>query len=214
MTTDTEDVIAGLELGAYYYITKPYDVEILFAIIRSAIDDRKRLASLKQDVRKREGAMSLIESGTFRLKTLEEASELATLLAVTCPDPDAVASGLLELLINSVEHGNLEIDYSEKRSLLIEDNWSNEIDRRLLSEPYCNRSTLVMFERNDARATFHIKDEGKGFHWQRYIEFDPARAMDPNGRGIAMANNFSFSTIAYQGSGNEVVAEVVFDESS
>ena len=43
---------------------------------------------------------------------------------------------------------------------------------------------------------------------QRYLTFDPERAFDPNGRGIAMAKMLSFSELEYRGKGNQVVATV------
>ena len=204
-----EDVVAGLELGAFYYITKPYDVKVLFAIAKSAIDDQRRLTALKQEVQDRDGAISLIKSGTFRFSTMEEAGELASLLAVACPNSDDVAIGLQELFLNAVEHGNLEISYAQKKNLLIADEWGNEIKRRLATGEYKDRIAEVQFKREVESITFTIKDEGAGFLSDQYFEFDPLRAMDPNGRGIAMANSISFSGLEYLGCGNEVVATVL-----
>ena len=55
---------------------------------------------------------------------------------------------------------------------------------------------------------FIVRDEGAGFDWQRYLDFAPDRAFDPNGRGIAMARRMSFAQLEYRGCGNEVVAIV------
>lgn len=51
-------------------------------------------------------------------------------------------------------------------------------------------------------------DQGDGFEWQKFLSFDPDRAFDPNGRGIAMAKMMSFSALDYEGRGNIVVARV------
>jgi hypothetical protein len=53
-----------------------------------------------------------------------------------------------------------------------------------------------------------VIDQGAGFDWQRYLDFDPERATDPNGRGIAMARLMSFESLSYSGCGNCVVATV------
>ena len=37
---------------------------------------------------------------------------------------------------------------------------------------------------------------------------DPARAFDPNGRGIALARMLSFTNITYEGCGNVAVATI------
>jgi hypothetical protein len=44
--------------------------------------------------------------------------------------------------------------------------------------------------------------------WDKFLSFDPDRAFDPNGRGIAMARMMSFASLEYQGKGNVVVARV------
>jgi hypothetical protein len=40
------------------------------------------------------------------------------------------------------------------------------------------------------------------------MDFDPGRAFDPHGRGIAVARLSSFDDLEYIGVGNEVVATV------
>ena len=55
---------------------------------------------------------------------------------------------------------------------------------------------------------FRIVDQGTGFAWANYLDFDPERAFDANGRGIAMARATSFSHLEYAGRGNIVSAWV------
>ena len=64
----------------------------------------------------------------------------------------------------------------------------------------------VVFERKERELYFHIRDEGEGFDWRSYLQFDPERAFDTHGRGIALARNLSFARLIYQGRGNEVLA--------
>ena len=46
------------------------------------------------------------------------------------------------------------------------------------------------------------------------LSFDPERAYDTHGRGIAMANTLSFDPIEYRGKGNRVVTTLQFDRSA
>ncbi len=55
-----------------------------------------------------------ITEGRAEFRTIEDAQNLAILLAKQCPDYDRVLFGLRELMINAVEHGNLEIGYEKK----------------------------------------------------------------------------------------------------
>lgn len=200
-----EQVREGMAAGAYYYLTKPYEPETLCAVVRAAIGDRHALRSALSRAECLERAWQRLSEVEFSFRTLSEARELAQLLADFCPSPQNVLFGLTELMINAVEHGNLGITYREKTLLLMENDWQAEIDRRLELPQFRNQIARVRFERLTDRLRFTIHDQGKGFDWQRYLDFDPTRIFDPNGRGIAMAHRTSFSNIDYQGCGNTVV---------
>jgi anti-sigma regulatory factor (Ser/Thr protein kinase) len=66
----------------------------------------------------------------------------------------------------------------------------------------------VTLSREAGDITLTIQDEGDGFDWRKYLEFDPERAFDPHGRGIAMARMMSFDALDYQGNGNTVVVKI------
>mgnify|MGYP000311181486 CR=1 FL=1 len=83
-----------------------------------------------------------------------------------------------------------------------------EIKRRLALPQFAGRFAMVRAERSATAVTFTITDQGEGFEWQKFLTFDPDRAFDPNGRGIAMARMMSFAALEYQGRGNVVVAQV------
>ena len=119
--------------------------------------------------------------------------------------PDQVAFGLNELLLNAVEHGNLEITYSQKTELVLAGTWVSEIERRLELVEYRNRQVVVEVETAGDQVVFTIKDEGHGFAWEPYRELAAERAKDPHGRGIALSALMAFSSLTYRGCGNEVV---------
>lgn len=206
-----EQVREGIEAGAYYYLTKPYQPQALAAIVHAAlkdIEERMMTASGQDHARARDDAMRLLTCAEFSFSALDEAHRIAGLLASLCPDPAAVAMGLTELLVNAVEHGNLGITYAEKTRLRMEDGWEEEVNRRLSLPEYQGRRATARFERQQDEICFTVADQGKGFAWQRYLDMDPARAFDPNGRGIAMARQISFKSVEYQGCGNVVLARV------
>ena len=155
-----------------------------------------------------EEAQKLIRSVEYRFVTLEDVSSLVPVLAGMCPVPDVAAPGLSDLMVNAVEHGNLGVTYQEKSLLKWEGDWEAEIRRRLALPQFCERFATVRIERNADSVVFTITDQGDGFEWQKFLSFDPDRAFDPNGRGIAMAKMMSFSALDYVGRGNIVVARV------
>lgn len=150
----------------------------------------------------------LAEESAYEVRTLQDARDLATRIADAHPDPDRVVIGLTELLVNAVEHGNLGITYEEKASLLERGTFDAEIARRLELPALASRVVRVTLRREGDTFATRIEDEGDGFDWRPYLEYDPERALDPNGHGIAIARGMSFDEVTYQGRGNVVVAVV------
>jgi CheY-like chemotaxis protein len=206
--TSPDQVREGIESGAYYYLAKPYEPETLATIVRAALDDIARREEASRHASAHVKAMELLDRAAFRYRRLDEIGPLIEVLASLCPVPDQAAGGLTELLVNAVEHGNLGISYAEKKRLRQDNAWEAEVDRRLELAQYCDRWVRVDVLRHDDRIEFTVSDEGAGFDWQRYLEFDPLRAADPNGRGIAMARMLSFASLQYAGCGNQVTAIV------
>ena len=203
-----DEVIEGIRAGAYYYLTKPYDVEMLMSVVRTAAADSAAARELQRRVRRGLQVLQLLDDAHFTYRTIEEARGLAAVLANACPDAEATVIGLTELLVNAVEHGNLGITYDDKSALLSEGTWAAEVERRLTLPENVSKRVDVGFHRNDTELRFTICDRGNGFEWTRYLDIDPRRAFDRHGRGILMARHVSFSSIEYRGCGNEVVATV------
>lgn len=203
-----DQVSEGLEAGAYYYLTKPYEPEALISIVRAALEDRRARYHLRHRAARLEEAQLLIRSAEYRFVTLDDIASLVSVLAAMCPQPNVVAPGLSDLMVNAIEHGNLGLSYQEKSQLKWEGDWEGEISRRLALPEFRDRVASVRVERRPDSIVFTIADQGGGFDWKRFLNFDPDRAFDPNGRGIAMARMMSFASLEYQGRGNVVVAAV------
>ncbi len=204
----THEVLEGIQAGAYYYLTKPYQKKILLGVVQSAVKDFTTQRSLQEEVSQNARTWSFLESGIFRFRTLSEARELGTLLANGCPEPGRTVFGLAELLINAVEHGNLQISYEEKSRLEEEDRLDDEIERRLTLPEHAGKYVEVTFVRREGCIEITVTDQGNGFDWQAYLSLDEHRAFDSHGRGIAMARMMSFDKLEYRGSGNQVVGTI------
>ncbi len=205
---EPEQVREGLKAGAYYYLIKPYDAVTLRTIVSAALTDARARAAMAERLRAHPDALTLIELAEFRYATIDEAQHLAGLLALACPQPAHAALGLAELLINAVEHGNLGISYDEKKQLKIDGQWEAEVARRLTLPEYSNKAVRVHVRRLPNELEFTVEDQGAGFNFAAYAELEPKRAFDPNGRGIALARQLSFTRLDYRGSGNVAVATV------
>lgn len=206
--TSEEEISRGLNLGACYYLTKPIQKKIFRAVISSALADVAEFVKLKEKLKGSATVSTLCLDGTFIFRTLDDAFALAVFLANACPHPERVGIGLRELFMNAIEHGNLGITYEEKSSLCENNQFILEIERRLILKEYLSKNVTVRFQRLREEIIFHIVDQGMGFDWKPYLEFDPNRAFDVHGRGIALATKTCFDRVEYQGRGNEVIAVI------
>jgi DNA-binding response OmpR family regulator len=205
---ENHQVAEGLRAGAYYYLTRPYDRDTVKSVVRSAVDNRLHEKSLQQSLRAGRKIFELMSFGRLRIHDLQECNLVASQVAHLCPDPQRVVSGIAELLVNALEHGNLKIGYAEKSRLMRSGLWQGEIERRLAAPDNAGGFVELEFDVSAERIQIRVRDRGEGFDWRPYLDFDPARAFDPHGRGIAVARKSSFDDLEYIGNGNEVVATV------
>lgn len=111
-------------------------------------------------------------------------------------------------MVNAVEHGNLGVTYREKSLLKWEGDWEGKsvADSNCRSSRGGWRRFAPGYRRRPLSSPSPIR--GRASTGEKFMQFDPERAFDPNGRGIAMAKAMSFSSLCYQGKGNVVVASV------
>ena len=203
------EIAEGIKSGAFYYLVKPVDKEVLFAIVDSAVSTYHFSDTFRHAVSQEQTNLAhILQRSQFKLRTLSEARTLAAALSNYYPEPQRVALGISELLINAVEHGNLGISYQEKSRLLLEGAWEDEIVRRLALPEHAGKTVDVQLVHSRDEIRLTISDCGAGFNNLQYMEMSAERAYDPNGRGIAMSKMMSFDTLEYMGNGNRLVAVV------
>jgi CheY-like chemotaxis protein/anti-sigma regulatory factor (Ser/Thr protein kinase) len=199
-----DQIAEGIAAGAFYYLTKPYAADALVGVVRSALESVEMARTLR-DVAMRESQYArLLRRAEMACVDLDDVHACTGMLAALCPDPALAAIGIKELLVNAVEHGNLGITYAEKKALRLADGWEAEIARRAALPENRGKVVLIRLVCEPGRIVFSIVDEGQGFDWRNYLDLDPRRAFDPNGRGIAMARSLSFESMEYNERGNEV----------
>lgn len=119
----------------------------------------------------------------------------------------AVKVCLREMIINSIEHGNLGITFEEKTEAQNEGTYFSLLLSRQTDPVYGQRNVRLVYSLNEKRALFRITDQGDGFDHQSVLDRDiksPEFFSLMHGRGIAMAR-LEFDTIRYNEKGNSVL---------
>lgn len=114
---------------------------------------------------------------------------------------------LQELLLNAIEHGNLEISFREKQQALAADEYESLVSHRLTQPRLKQRQVVssVRYEPETKRVAYRIADEGAGFQWRSLLAKPKEAYSDDaeNGRGILLARSL-FPDLTYNDRGNEV----------
>jgi len=191
----------------------PIKMEKLESVLQECRKNYQHKTSFQKDLNSIMGAFKSMERGCFPFRNLADAKSLSLLLSVICPNSNDAAVGLLELMVNGIEHGNLEISFDEKGKLLEQGLWHSEIDRRLSLPKFQDRIANIEFSRNSEKIEFLITDEGSGFDVENYLvekqkEDGISDLQHFHGRGIRLARKVCFDELEYLGQGNQVKATI------
>ena len=118
----------------------------------------------------------------------------------------SIRLGLREMLINAIEHGNLEITFEEKSAQMENGDYLVFIKKRQENRSYLGRKITVEFSLDGNSAVYKIIDEGKGFDHKNYIRKKKQNKSEnlAHGRGISIALNI-FDEVRYNKKGNQVL---------
>jgi len=109
-----------------------------------------------------------------------------------------------EVLLNAMEHGNLELTYEDKSRALETGGLEEMLAVRSREAKYAGRRVTVSACREASCLTVRVADEGPGFDWRRLP--DPMEEMNflsAHGRGALLAR-LSVDSLSYNDKGNEV----------
>jgi CheY-like chemotaxis protein len=203
-----EEMQQGLDAGVFYYITKPVHENVLSSVLSAALRDVAQMRILSSELGQHKASFQMMKTAKFEFQTLEAAESLASFMANCFPEPSRVVSGLGNLLINAIEHGNLGIGYEQKGKLLASGLWRSEINKLQQSSTHRDKIATATIAVKEQGIYVVIEDQGDGFEWRKYMSIDPSRASDSHGRGIAQAYALSFDKLTYNEKGTQAVALV------
>ncbi|QQO10601.1 ATP-binding protein [Breznakiella homolactica] len=125
-------------------------------------------------------------------------------------EADFAAICLREMVLNAIEHGNLEVSYDEKSEHQKNGTYFDFLEERMEDPRFRDRRVLVEYSINSRRAVFSVTDEGKGFDYTRYTSGrESAPDLLEHGRGILITLS-AFDRVTYSGRGNQVTLEKQF----
>lgn len=117
-------------------------------------------------------------------------------------DVSFMKNGLQELLINAVEHGNLNISYEEKQELLEKGDYNRSLREKAELEEYKDKYVTIKLFSTPDYLKIIIEDMGNGFDLSSIPDPEnPENFLKESGKGILMALH-AYDELEYNDVGN------------
>jgi anti-sigma regulatory factor (Ser/Thr protein kinase) len=215
---DAQDVIQALRNGARNFLQKPYSLaELEQSILTEVRQLREYRAHEAAEARERalDRCVVAVERLAYKIPNdlnwvTPLAFRLVGMLGAEFVERNDikmnVALGLIEMITNAIEHGNLGVDGKEKIALKTksERDYKAELERRASTEPYSKRYVHIVCSLDSEKAQFEISDEGKGFDVSKLPDpTNPENLFAPSGRGILLTRAF-LDDVKFSRRGNSV----------
>ena len=204
-----EDAVKALRHGALDFLRKPFEIEDIASVIEkffsitvnresdydiySLIVEESRSFAIPTDF----SVISTFVSEVMHIVSRFSGVDKKTLLTIRL--------SIYEMLVNAMEHGNLEINYEMKKNLLEEVvDYQKFLHERAQEDKYKDRKIFVSYHFHQNTITFTITDEGKGFDISLVPNPHATENLERlNGRGIFITR-VNMTEIRYNDKGNSV----------
>lgn len=204
-----ENAVTALRHGALDFLKKPFEiddiariVEKFFSLTANREADYDIYSSIVEEARTFELATDFSIVSTFMSEIMHIISRFARIDKKTTL---TIRLSLYEMLVNAMEHGNLEINYDMKKNLLEEVmDYQRYLTDRANEAPFKDRRVRVSYKFDTKSISFTITDEGKGFDVSKVPNPHATENLERlNGRGIFISR-VNMTSVTYNDKGNSV----------
>ena len=204
-----EYAVKAVEFRANNYLHKPINQNQLKHVV-------KKYESIVRERTFQQKIIGMFKNRSFTLEfgnDLKLVSRIAdrlmleTVDALHSKDKLGIHLGLVELITNAIEHGNLAITYDETSEYVQKEGTTHTLVKERMNDPkYGDRKVTIQFNMDQEKCEWLIEDEGDGFDWKSIPKHELSDIiMLEHGRGIYLSG-LQFDKIEYLGKGNRVRA--------
>lgn len=202
--TDDTFAMECIRHGAMDYLKKPIEIKDLLRSI-DRINNRRRMLKItsEPDIEcvQEEDKSLIFGNNTENLPYI--INQAVYNAKVVCPDIAMLKMALGEIILNAIEHGNLNISMEEKAAATEKGDFNRLLQERVSDPRYADRFVKLNVHMTRKELVYTIADQGNGFDYKKIFAAEP-HAHIGSGLGLFVARSF-FSDIAFKGRGNRVV---------
>jgi YesN/AraC family two-component response regulator len=199
-----ELVIEALRAGASNYIKKPIAFDELFQILDTIIfkrENRKRIEVAKDVVFKEQKEIIIGNNISEVWGTVNQVL-FNIHSGISHNTIEGISIGLYEIIINAIEHGNLDISYEDKSRALKDNSYPELLSYRKVRADRQKKNVFINCRYTRDEMVVEVKDQGKGFDLDNLPDLNnPEAIISDHGRGILLASLF-FDEVNFREPGN------------
>ena len=198
--------VTALQLGAASYVPKQDLTKDLVSTVKNVLS----VTRMRRETRTMLDSMRRLEAEYVLHNTLEGLDSLIGYLKEQLrfirlfgeADILRVGTAVYEALVNSIEHGNLEISSADRDKP--SGAYRRLVEDRASTSPYRLRHVFLTTTLTRTEATFHIRDQGPGFNPTTLPDpTSPENVGKVNGRGMFLIRTF-MDEVRFNETGNEI----------
>lgn len=204
-----DDAAVALKWGSIEFIQKPLTVENIALLVDkfylssvNKVSDYKLLDTIVEEKRSFELPTDFHIINPFLNEVTEMLKRFVSLDKKTLL---SIRLSIHEMLVNAMEHGNLEVSYADKKLLLEKIiDYQKYLQKKSQDPPFNKRKVRLTYHISKDELIFEIEDEGKGFNVDQIPSpVTENKVSQLNGRGIFITNN-NMDSVKYNKKGNKV----------
>jgi len=170
-----DNAISAVKNGAADYITKPFELKSVRQVVERILKKQHRIQWQEQIFEHLKYLKYYFQFRTSEFSPGILSKEIASILKkiqfTGQTEIDQYELAFTEVLVNAMEHGNLELPSQTKGNDLSKKSEFDALREKRLNDPvYCQRSIYVTFETDLDVFSLTVRDEGPGFDWKKYFD--------------------------------------------
>ncbi|POB15360.1 hypothetical protein [Halobacteriovorax sp. DA5] len=178
-------------------------------LINSKIKLQAKIKSIINYSLNHNSGLDIVSNAQMHIRTLADVAGCARTLKLFTNSSITQERAFFEIILNSLEHGQLKIDKLEREKIKANGDYESYLDI------LCNRNkepVIVTYEKLEESYRISVIDGGDGFEFKKYLKANLSNSIKESEKGIAIANSTKGIELNYIVPGNIVEINIPHQE--
>lgn len=178
-------------------------------LVNSKIKLQSKINSIINYSLDHNSGLDIITNAHMHIRSLSDVAGCARSLKLFTNASISQERAFFELILNSLEHGQLSINKEERIKLKDSDGYENYLD---ILASRNKEPVIVTYEKFEDSYRISIVDGGEGFNYKKYLKTNLSDSIKDTEKGIALAASTKGIEVKYIAPGNIVEINIPHQE--